>query len=286
MISEVVSERQSLRKNLFYKLGAKFEQPSSHYSYLLLEMICTLDLKVAESALRILVAQYSFRTYFMRTVPYVQLVIKNDGMERLHNNFMVVHNEIVQVMNRLGKITLQSSNKDRILPGFDSINRSLTDLVRDLVVCLKEGEGDKLKARQLYVDGLFNVPNLKELNITPIPGYFINVFNHFFLDMNNYDLKQIILKNMGFIDVVFQLLDLVFKIELGVRQSEGLSAPFFEDFVLSDACEELQRQQLVTREICIKCTTILFYCAFNNDPNQRYIKELMVDRDDNLETLF
>lgn len=54
-MAQKLEEKEENRKKMLDDLGRDFPKPSSHYSYLLIDMICTEELKVSESALRILV---------------------------------------------------------------------------------------------------------------------------------------------------------------------------------------------------------------------------------------
>lgn len=130
------------------------------------------------------------------------------------------------------------------------------------------------------MDGLLKTHNLRDLDTCPRPGYFVNMFNLFFLDLDHYDLKQILFKNMGFIDCILELIEIVPSLEVAVRSEEDFSPLYFSgnDAILQDPGEGLCPQSLMVREILLKCVVVLTYCSFLSPQNQVYIRDRICER--------
>lgn len=278
-MKEILDTRLIERKRYFFNLGKDIAGDNSHYCYLMLELMKLGDMKISQEALEILINIFQMRRFFMGQIPYLQVIFQDGIIEVLYTRYSKSYNIINDAIKKIRKSSQQKSSMKEIGRLYEDINRNLNEIIKDSIFPITEVESSQLFAKKLQARYTLCVGNIEELTVNSRPGCFINMFNEYFIDLSHYDLKQVLMKNIGYIDTLFDLLETLNSVQLP-NKSIGIGIDFFcEEYRLVEPDEKITDSLLLMRELGIKCILILSYCCFNNPITQEYLKSKLLQKD-------
>lgn len=283
-ISEILEDKLAKKAKYIYTLGIQYQSPSNHMYYLLIELICSENIKLAENCLLFLNSLVLQRVRFLKDISKLQVVYSSSCLEHLYQNFSTIHDNITRDLNRANRLQLQEAATYQIIEQFENINNHLTKLISQFIIPLSKLDSNKLKARQLYVDGLFTVTNMKELEVELNDGFFLSIFGDIYIDLDYLDLKQSLLNNSGIIQVLYDLLDKLQTMEISINTNKKKYNFYLEDHILFDTNEKYDSNQYLVREIGFKIIVMLTYCCLNNPKNQISVRNILYS-DNNLDKM-
>ena len=259
-----------------YDLSTEYQTPSAHYYFTLLDLLSIGDLKVSQESLDIVVYLLNAGQKFVQNVPFIQVVWEDKIGEKdivfrmAFEKYRNIHKELTSLTNALKtlRITMNEQDYDNhhtpMLRNLVRINNYMDQLSSTFLKVLKENESNKILGKKFYTFYTLNVLNTGDLVINEKPGTFINFFNEFYYIMDNFDMNQILLKNLGMIELLFQLIEDLSSGSLGKDLDYPVETLFSESKLYGKG-EKVEAKDMVVRDICLKAIAILqFMCVENS----------------------
>lgn len=142
---------------------------------------------------------------------------------------------------------------------------------------LTDIESDKTLAKRITSKFILNVCNIHEVNLKDKRGVFINMFNNFYFKLENFDLKQGLLRDLDFIPLLFDLLEYSMT-DFSVKFNRFRMEATFPDYLIFGKFEHTSSSKRLSRDLCLKVLLILTFICLENDQNQIVVRDFVSER--------
>lgn len=287
-IDEELNKKIILKENTMLRISKEIASPPTHYAFTLLEVMIVSDIEVAIKSLEILITIYNTRYKFMKQIPYLQVVCKDEIMDVTLQKYLTISKLIYRAESKIPTISDPERNYEEVVKVFGDINRDLGVLMDDIVIKISKKDAELNKVKSISRRHSLGIDTLDLDLERGKKGHYLMLFNEVFINLDKLDLKQAILKNLEFINQIFRILDLCCEDYTTYAKHYKVQTPgqYFRDSILFGEGAKVERNMYIRNDIILKSVLVIIFCCIKNPENQKAIRKIFIKKQKRLFELF